>query len=257
MENSTKRCPYCGEEILAVAKKCKHCGTWIEGSPEQTTKPSQVIKKKSKLLPLAVVIAIIAIAGVGYLLLFNDGDGNVQENSTVANKIERKYYDALAFGFNGHVKKAIIPNGNAYVYEYSFDSDGAVIAFRDEKVDPTSIKRDSNGYLVALISHSTDEDRTEYTTEYTFEYENGKIKRTAEVVDKHDGEYLWGENIYEYRTLSTGANIKITKSTLGVKRSNQTEYHYYPTSEDTSVIGEVDEKGNPLEEGKNKYEYWE
>ena len=26
----TKRCPYCGEEILAVAKKCKHCGEWIK-----------------------------------------------------------------------------------------------------------------------------------------------------------------------------------------------------------------------------------
>ena len=26
----TKRSPYCGEEILAVAKKCKHCGEWLD-----------------------------------------------------------------------------------------------------------------------------------------------------------------------------------------------------------------------------------
>lgn len=29
----TKRCPYCGEEILAIAKKCKHCGEWLDETP--------------------------------------------------------------------------------------------------------------------------------------------------------------------------------------------------------------------------------
>lgn len=41
MEQETMNCPYCGEEILAVAKKCKHCGEWldeeeIEGEVEET-----------------------------------------------------------------------------------------------------------------------------------------------------------------------------------------------------------------------------
>lgn len=26
----TKKCPYCGGEIMLVAKKCKHCGKWLE-----------------------------------------------------------------------------------------------------------------------------------------------------------------------------------------------------------------------------------
>jgi hypothetical protein len=26
---AVRDCPYCGEQILAVAKKCKHCGEWL------------------------------------------------------------------------------------------------------------------------------------------------------------------------------------------------------------------------------------
>ena len=29
-ERDMRQCPYCSEEILATAKKCKHCGEWFE-----------------------------------------------------------------------------------------------------------------------------------------------------------------------------------------------------------------------------------
>lgn len=35
MEKETRKCPYCGEEILIVAKKCKHCGEWLDNQEEE------------------------------------------------------------------------------------------------------------------------------------------------------------------------------------------------------------------------------
>ena len=35
MNQETKKCPYCGEEILITAKKCKHCGEWLEENDEK------------------------------------------------------------------------------------------------------------------------------------------------------------------------------------------------------------------------------
>jgi hypothetical protein len=42
----TKNCPYCGEEILAAAKKCKHCGEWLD---KEVNMPKETLVKKQEI----------------------------------------------------------------------------------------------------------------------------------------------------------------------------------------------------------------
>jgi hypothetical protein len=39
----TKSCPFCGEDILVVAIKCKHCGSILTGAPAEQEQPEQIL----------------------------------------------------------------------------------------------------------------------------------------------------------------------------------------------------------------------
>ncbi len=58
----TKKCPYCGKEILAVAKKCKHCGEWLDSRDKQAQPYQQHQGQKQGVsYGTKVFLAIIAI----------------------------------------------------------------------------------------------------------------------------------------------------------------------------------------------------
>ena len=70
MDADKKICPYCGEEIMAAAKKCCHCGKWLNddnsalsvNKSSSTTSPN--IESKNAKFPLSsVFVKIIAIIG--------------------------------------------------------------------------------------------------------------------------------------------------------------------------------------------------
>ena len=67
MNNHTEtiKCPYCGEDILATAKKCKHCGEWIK-EEDSSSKTIRAAVEEAKWNDdnsgaLAVQVGIIAI----------------------------------------------------------------------------------------------------------------------------------------------------------------------------------------------------
>ncbi len=77
MTDNTKSCAFCGEKVLAVAVKCKHCGSELERSapPTAASKP----KKDTSLLTVAIVLILIIVALVAVV----DDSPAVTQNSNV------------------------------------------------------------------------------------------------------------------------------------------------------------------------------
>jgi hypothetical protein len=70
---ATKACPYCGEQVLAVAIKCKHCGSYLAEATQKASQPvlGPPAGRKTPRLWLAVggaALLVVLIAVVGWAL---------------------------------------------------------------------------------------------------------------------------------------------------------------------------------------------
>ena len=86
MEQNTKKCPFCGEEIMADAKKCRHCGEWLDKTSshrveEISTKPKAKGNKKKAWIIAGAAVIIIAIVGVIMAFSTNKSECNDITNS--------------------------------------------------------------------------------------------------------------------------------------------------------------------------------
>ena len=177
----TKKCPYCGKEILAVAKKCKHCGEWLDKSNTHSPKTTPSSTKanhsltpgnsRSNLYKYSfIAFGVIA----AFVLVYFIASNKEHQEST---PIEALVSDSVGIDnpastseLESAAKKLGLESTSEYdapndVYDYwlgTLNINGAVYRVADTKAILTIEKNGSDTYTGELVMFIGSEDPDTY-----------------------------------------------------------------------------------------------
>lgn len=92
MKQNTKKCPFCGEEIMATAKKCRFCGEWLDGEAPQVhhearTSTGRTGNRSNILKYIVIGIAVIAVAIIAVVLISITDNSGVKAETNMSDTI--------------------------------------------------------------------------------------------------------------------------------------------------------------------------